>query len=393
MIAARDNADADRRDLAPVIHQELERLPEKYRAPLVLCYLQGKSSEEAARLLDWPVGTVKGRMSRARALLRGRLQRRGVALASVGTLLALPGSVPAALVQGAIETALRVAAAQGLAAAAVSAPVASLMRGELQAMFLSRCKLPVAGTLVLLFAAAAWFLVSSPASGNEERVAAHAGNAPAQAQADPKQEAAARQQSQKNLRDIAIAMHNYHDAFGSFPPAPVVDKNNKALLSWRVLLLPFLGERDLFKQFKLDEPWDGPNNKKLLAKMPKIYAPVLDKGAEANTTYYQVFVGEGAAFEGDRGLRITDFVDGTSNTALIIEGGEAVPWTKPADLPHDSKKALPKLGGLFKDRIHCALADGSVVTLKRDFVERAMRTLIVRNDGMVIQFADLVLDK
>src|SRR5262249_26053038 len=235
---------------------------------------------------------------------------------------------------------------------------------------------------------------TSAASGPDQPAAQVAVRAPRQPQPDPKQEAAARMQSQRNLKEIALAMHNHHDVLGTFPPAAVLDKNQKPLLSWRVLLLQFLGEQDLFKQFKLDEPWDSAHNKTLLAKMPKVYAPVLErKGAEPNTTFYQVFVGEGAAFEGARGLRITEFTDGTSNTALVIEGGEAVPWTKPADLPYDAKKPLPKLGGLFKDRIYCAVADGSVLTLKHDFVEQAMRNFIVRNDGNVIPFADLILDK
>jgi len=205
--------------------------------------------------------------------------------------------------------------------------------------------------------------------------------------------AAQRMESANNLKQLSMAMHAYHDTYKHFPPAAMRGKDGKPLLSWRVLLLPYLEQDSLYKQFHLDEPWDSEHNKKLLPKMPKIYAPVLDKKTEANTTFYQVFSGPDAGFEGERGLRVTDFQDGTSNTALIIEGGEAVPWTKPADLPYDAKQPLPKLGGLFKDRIHCALADGSVMTLKRNFVEQAMRRLIERNDGQIIQFADLWLDQ
>src|SRR5262249_37168712 len=122
----------------------------------------------------------------------------------------------------------------------------------------------------------------------------------------------------------------------------------------------------------------------------KVFA-VGDRAKAPGTTYYQVFTGQGTAFEGVRGLRVTDFADGTSNTLLIIEAGEPVPWTKPADLAYDAKQPLPKLGGPFKDRIHAALADGSVLALKKDFGEQAMRTLIVRNDGQIINFAELLL--
>src|SRR5262249_21784915 len=222
------------------------------------------------------------------------------------------------------------------------------------------------------------------------QAASPAGGQPAQDKGGKETEAALRLQSQNNLKTIAIAMHDYHTVLGTFPPAAILDKNQKPLLSWRGPLLQVPGGQDLFKQFKLDEPWDSAHNKRLLAKMPKVFA-VGGRAKAPDTTYYQVFTGTGTAFEGGRGLRITDFTDGTSNTVLIIEAGEPVPWTKPADLAYDAKQPLPKLGGLFKDRIHAALANGSVLAIKKDFGEQAMRTLIVRNDGEIINFEDLLL--
>jgi RNA polymerase sigma factor (sigma-70 family) len=76
-------------ELRPVLHEEINRLPEKYRAPVILCYLEGKTNEEVAELLEWPVGTVKGRLSRARDLLRSRLSRRGLALTAAFLVTAL----------------------------------------------------------------------------------------------------------------------------------------------------------------------------------------------------------------------------------------------------------------------------------------------------------------
>src|SRR5262249_51556565 len=85
-------------------------------------------------------------------------------------------------------------------------------------------------------------------------------------------EAASRMQNQNNLKEMALAMHNYHDVNGKFPPAAICDKQGKPLLSWRVAILPYVEQDNLYKQFKLDEPWDSEHNKKLIAQMPKVYA-------------------------------------------------------------------------------------------------------------------------
>src|SRR4051794_3818491 len=84
-------------------------------------------------------------------------------------------------------------------------------------------------------------------------------------------EAARRSQCVNNLKQIGLAMHNYNSAYDVFPPAVITDPDGKPLLSWRVLLLPFLDEQALYEQFKLDEPWDSPNNKPLLSRMPKVF--------------------------------------------------------------------------------------------------------------------------
>jgi hypothetical protein len=80
-------------------------------------------------------------------------------------------------------------------------------------------------------------------------------------------------QSQNNLKQIGIAIHNYHDTNNKMP-ADIVDKDGKAILSWRVLLLPYLEEEPLYKEFKLDEPWDSKTNKALIERIPKTFAPI-----------------------------------------------------------------------------------------------------------------------
>jgi uncharacterized protein (TIGR03067 family) len=201
--------------------------------------------------------------------------------------------------------------------------------------------------------------------------------------------AADRGRSANNLKQIGLAMHNYHDTFNRFPAHAIYSKEGKPLLSWRVMILPFIEENDLYKQFKLDEPWDSESNKKLLDQMPKIYAPLGGETKDKHSTFYQVFAGKGTIFEGKDGLKFADIVDGSSNTLFAAEAGEAVPWTKPEDLSFDPDKALPALGGMFKGGFHVLMADGSVHFLKEKFDEKKMKLLIIRNDGQYVELNDL----
>jgi hypothetical protein len=162
-------------------------------------------------------------------------------------------------------------------------------------------------------------------------------------------------------------------------------------------MLAYLEEEVLFQQFKLDEPWDSPHNRPLLARMPKIYSAPAEDGQtrDASGTFYQLFVGSGAAFEDLQGANLqTDFPDGLANTILVIEAAEPVPWTKPVDLPYQSGAPLPSVGGIFttegrfslfgSNRVkgfNAAFADGSLRWLPADIPEEQLRALVTRNGG------------
>ena len=194
-------------------------------------------------------------------------------------------------------------------------------------------------------------------------------------------EAASRSQAANNLKQMALAMHNFNDAYqGRLPAHAIYSRDGKPLLSWRVAILPYIDQDQLYRQFKLNEPWDSEHNRKLIPLMPKVYlAPNAPPTREPGLTYYQVFVGGGAPWE--RGPKPPSiprtFVDGTSNTIMIAEAGDPVVWSKPDDLPYDPTRPLPKLGNVWnRAGFLVALADGSVRTINPAISEKTLRAAI-----------------
>ena len=187
--------------------------------------------------------------------------------------------------------------------------------------------------------------------------------------------AAVRQQgSINNLKHIGIAMHNYANTHNAFPAAANVDKKGKALLSWRVHLLPYLDQAPLYQQFHLDEPWDSEHNKPLVDRIPPAFvsadSPAL---AKQGKTRFVVPRGKGTMFDGDGktegttplGTTFRQIRDGESNTLLAVEAhpDAAVIWTKPDDLVIDFKNPLKSLKGNQNKAFIALFADGSVRTI------------------------------
>jgi hypothetical protein len=207
--------------------------------------------------------------------------------------------------------------------------------------------------------------------------------------------------SQHTLKVIGGAFLTYHETFKRFPPAVVTDPKGRPLCSWRVLLLPFLEEGKLYRQFHLDEPWDSADNKKLLEQTPWCYVPRGGGQDEPGLTRYQVLVGPGTAFERPRPT-LKDMPDGPENTILVVEAAKAVPWSKPVDLAYDPKGPLPALGGVVSQPVHflcnevssrpgfnAAFADGKVRFIRGDTDERTIRALITRNGGEKVDASTL----
>ncbi|MBI2807832.1 MAG: DUF1559 domain-containing protein [Planctomycetes bacterium] len=207
--------------------------------------------------------------------------------------------------------------------------------------------------------------------------------------------------SQNNLKQIMIAVHGYHDANRRFPPYATVHPQTKQMqLSWRVLLLPYLEQQNLYLRIRLDESWDSAHNRQFWTQMPKVYQ--LPEKPSSESTHYQVFFGDGGLFSNpnqqDQPLpigpnvfcmpslrfKMTHITDGTSNTLFVVEAARAVNWMKPEDIPF-TKGAGVSVDSISNhrgdNRFHAGFADGSVKWIRRDIDPKTLHNLIVPDDG------------
>lgn len=200
-------------------------------------------------------------------------------------------------------------------------------------------------------------------------------------------EAARRTSCRGNLQIIALALHNYHDEHRTFPPAYIADENGKPMHSWRVLILPYLGEQSLYEAYDFSEPWDGPNNRQLIDQMPINYACPSSE-PNGTTTAYAAVVGEECVFAGDKPVKLIDIQDGASQTILIGEAAHAgITWTEPRDVPFDSFKGLGDPDGFSSDHVggcHFMMADAHVQFISEEENTDSVRAWLTRSGGELV---------
>jgi hypothetical protein len=229
-------------------------------------------------------------------------------------------------------------------------------------------------------------------------------------------QAATRMRSINNLKQIGLAFHNFHSVYNCFPPAVIVGPDGKPWHSWRVLILPYIEQADLFNQYDFSQPWDSEKNRNLLDKMPDVYRDTVHGDERSQYTHYAAITGEDRApfaskgpqqkdarmVPMDKGLGIQTFTDGTSNTVLVtpVDPARKIPWTKPEDIvvgpryPDDydifgksNGIAAPYNLGSRKSGAPCApflIADGSVRVVSKDINKMVLAALLTRNGGEVI---------
>ncbi|QDS90561.1 hypothetical protein EC9_47750 [Rosistilla ulvae] len=198
--------------------------------------------------------------------------------------------------------------------------------------------------------------------------------------------AAQQMSNSNNLKMIGLAMHNHHATYLCFPARRTTVDGKESGLSWRVHLLPFLEQSDLYQQFHLDEPWDSEHNKTLIEKMPAVFAAPGVNTAPGSTVYLTL-AGPGTAMQDTQKVALRNITDGTSNTILVAEANpdQAVIWTKPDDLPFDPQQPLNGLNSARVDGIQLLFADGSVHLEPSDMDPKRMAALASIAGGEVIE--------
>jgi hypothetical protein len=198
--------------------------------------------------------------------------------------------------------------------------------------------------------------------------------------------AARRAQSSNNLKQLALAMHNYHSVHKKFPAAVMTAMDGKTKYSWRVALLPFLGQKNLYDAYNFEEPWDSPDNLKVLNAMPNTFRHPGEPEGTTTSSYYALIGKQTAWGDGNTGIGLRDIVDGSSNTALIVGAKRAIPWTKSEDIKYSADEDVPALGGYEPSGFNALLGDGSVRLISKTIDEKTLRAIITRNGKEVFTF-------
>ena len=191
--------------------------------------------------------------------------------------------------------------------------------------------------------------------------------------------------ARKNLMQICLGMHNLHDANGRFPASAASHQPGNPPVSWRVLALPYLDRDDLYKKYRLDEPWDGEHNRQLLDRMPDVYA-TFDQDLGSGLTMYQIPTNKSTLGGFPNGVEIKEIIDGTSATVMVmqVDPSKAVPWTKPADFEIDPADMEAGLISAGEEKFYTGFCDGSFRAISREQLNRNKLSLFTINGGEII---------
>jgi len=200
--------------------------------------------------------------------------------------------------------------------------------------------------------------------------------------------AAGSMMSANNLKQIALGFHNFEATYKRLPnsqrnPNPQF-ANPKMPCSWRVAILPFIEQNQLYQQYKFDAPWDSKDNLTLLDKMPAVFRHP-DAVPGSTDTCYVMTTDEETIFTPNKNADFTSITDGTSNTIMLVEAKTSIPWTKPEDFEYSAEKPLPNFGNFSSQVFNVAFADGFVRFLPKSTDEASLRSMLTARGGELVK--------
>jgi hypothetical protein len=189
-------------------------------------------------------------------------------------------------------------------------------------------------------------------------------------------------QSIDNMKHIVLSLHNFHDVYRAFPTPATYDQQGKPLLSWRVHVLPYVEEGALYREFRRDEPWDSPHNRKLIDRMPAVYRRPLAPANSVKSPYLMP-IDEKTTFQPGTKTTLHDVRDGTAKTIGIVEVDpeHEVIWTKPDDWEVDWADPTKGLTGGSGASFIAGFLDGAVRPILKSVDKELLRALLTGAGG------------
>lgn len=188
--------------------------------------------------------------------------------------------------------------------------------------------------------------------------------------------------SAQNMRQNALGMLNFISALGHFPDSVMVHSKTGKEYSWRIAILPYLGEQEIYDNYDFSQDWDSPHNLEVTSKMPDYFRSDLDDKDSTNASFFML-TGTGGAFGGENPKKLQDFTDGTSNTIMLIQAQRDVHWSKPVDIEIDPEQPLPEFGGYHKGGYNTVFADSSSRWISEDALQHRLRELFTPGGGEI----------
>jgi len=198
--------------------------------------------------------------------------------------------------------------------------------------------------------------------------------------------AARRSQSKNNLKQIGLALHNYHDTYGVFPPGGTTTSEGKPYHAWQTSILPFVEQSRLYNQIDFDKPWDDPTNQILFEEeIPQYLNPAIDERVSPEGLGLSHYVGNELLLKKNSGLQLRNITDGTSNTILATETGENFkPWADPTNIANPANLIGRGKKSSYRGGNNVLLSDGSVRFVSENIDPAVLKALSTPDGGEIV---------